>query len=142
MTKAQVTWDEIEEGQAIPPLEKKPSYMQLFMFSAVTWNRHLIHYNSEFAHSDGLKDVAPHRALIGSFLAQMLTAWAGESGKVSRLEWSVRGSALPGKVLTCKGKVVNKRIEGDQRIVECSVWAEDEGGTPLAPGTAIVTLLA
>ena len=34
------------------------------MVSAVTWNRHLIHYNTEFAISDGLKNVAVHRALI------------------------------------------------------------------------------
>ena len=135
-----LAYDAIQVGDAIPSLEKKPSYMQLFMFSAITWNRHLIHYNTAFAQGDGLKDVAPHRALIGSFLGQLLSKWAGDSGRVTRLEWSVRGSALPGKVLTCKGKVVDKHVEGSRRIVECEVWAETEEGETLAPGTAVVTL--
>lgn len=139
MSEQPLVWNSISEGDEITALRKQPSYMQLFMFSAATWNRHLIHYNTEFAHGDGLADVAPHRALIGSFLAQMLSNWAGDAGRVSRLEWSVRGSALPGKDLTCKGTVVSKRFEGDKRLVECSVWAEDEEGVSLAPGKAVVT---
>ena len=61
-------FESIQEGDEIPALTKKPTYMQLFMFSAATWNRHLIHYNTEFARHDGLKDVATHRALMGNFL--------------------------------------------------------------------------
>lgn len=140
MAMATVTWEGINVGDEIPPLAKKPSYMQLFMFSAVCWNRHLIHYNPDYARSDGLKDAAPQRALIGSFLAQLLSSWVGDAGRVTLLEWSVRASALPGQVITCKGKVIEKRLEGDRQAVECSLWAEDAEGLVLAPGRGVVAL--
>ena len=129
---------EINEGYEMPSLTKKPTNMQLFMFSAITWNRHLIHYNREFAQSDGLPDVATHRALIGNFLAQMLTNWLGEAGKITKVEWSVRGNAVPGDSLTCRGKVIRKHAEGSRKLVECEIWVENQKGDTIAPGKAEV----
>ena len=45
MVKGDVFFENIKENDEIRSLTKKPTHMQLFMFSAVTWNRHLIHYN-------------------------------------------------------------------------------------------------
>lgn len=128
-------WEEIVENQEIPALIKKPTYMQLFMFSAVTWNRHLIHYNPEYARRDGLPDVAVHRALIGNFMAQMLTDWIGQSGRVRKLEWNVRASTIPGNIVQCHGRVTKKLVEKGSRTLECEVWVENERGENIAPGT-------
>lgn len=134
MPKSMPLWDEINEDYEIPELTKKPTYMQLFMFSAITWNRHLIHYNTEFARHDGLPDVATHRALIGNFLAQMLNDWIGEAGKIATVEWSVRATAVPGDPLTCRGKALHKRIEGTKKLVECEIWVENQRGDTIALG--------
>lgn len=138
MFKNGPSWGEISEGYEIPALIKKPTYMQLFMFSAITWNRHLIHYNTDFARHDGLPDVATHRALVGNFLAQMLSDWLGEAGKITKVEWSMRGTAVPGDTLTCRGKVVKKRIEGDKKLVECELKVENQKGDLIAPGNGEV----
>ena len=134
MAKNIPLWDEISEGYEISELIKKPTYMQLFMFSAITWNRHLIHYNTEFARRDGLPDVATHRALIGNFLAQMLYDWIGEAGRIAKIEWSVRATAVPGDTLTCRGKVLQKHIEGTKKLVECEIWVENQRGDNIALG--------
>lgn len=140
MTNTHQLWNEISEGDEIPCLTKNPSYMQLFMFSAITWNRHLIHYNADYAHHDGLQDVAVHRALLGNFLAQMLTDWLGEAGKISKIEWSVRASAKPGDTLTCYGKVLNKHVENGKKYLNTEIRIENEQATVIAPGTATVML--
>lgn len=140
MTNTRQFWNEISEGDDIPSLTKIPTYMQLFMFSAITWNRHLIHYNKDYAYHDGLQDVAVHRALLGNFLAQMLTDWLGEAGKISKIEWSVRASAKPGDTLTCFGKVVEKREDNGKKYLNAEIRIENEQGTLIAPGTATVTL--
>jgi hydroxyacyl-ACP dehydratase HTD2-like protein with hotdog domain len=134
MDKSMLSWTDINEGYEIPELTKKPTYMQLFMFSAVTWNRHLIHYNTEFARNDGLPDVATHRALIGNFLAQLLSDWLGEAGKIIRVDWSVRQTAVPGDTLTCRGKVLQKCIEGTKKFAECEIWVENQKRDLIAPG--------
>jgi hypothetical protein len=135
-----LTWGQINEGDEIPTLEKTPTAMQLFMFSASTWNRHLIHYNSEFAISDGLKNVAVHRALIGAFLCQMLTDWIGEGGSVENISWSVRGSAPIDRPILLRGNVVEKLTQDGVHTCTCKIRAENHKGETIAPGTAVVRL--
>jgi hydroxyacyl-ACP dehydratase HTD2-like protein with hotdog domain len=134
-----IKWEEIKKDMIIPSIVKKPNAMQLFMFSAVTWNRHLIHYNKDFAEHDGLPDVAVHRALLGSFLGQLLTNWLTQDGEVKLLEWSVRGSAFPEDEIVCKGKVKDKEIHDNEKIVLCDVCIE-KNGEVIVPGSATVKL--
>jgi hydroxyacyl-ACP dehydratase HTD2-like protein with hotdog domain len=133
-------WSQVREEQEIAPLVKTPTAMQLFMFSASSWNRHLIHYDSESALADGLANVAVHRALIGGFLAQMLSEWLGEDGRIVNLSWTVRRSVRIDEPLTIRGKVTEKRADGDGLTIAAEVWAEDRDGVRIAPGTALLTL--
>src|SRR3954454_18511046 len=139
---AELSWEHIAEGATIPELVKVPTSMQLFMFSAVTWNRHRIHYDAAFARSEGLADVAIHRALIGNFLAQAVTAWLADAGRLRRLDWTVRGSAAVGRPMRLGGTVRAKREDAGRRLVECDVWAADHEGRTVAPGTAVVEVHA
>ena len=134
MAKSLVSWEDINEGYEIPALTKKPTYIHLFMFSAITWNRQVIHYNTEFARRDGLPDVLVHRALMENYLAQMLSDWLGEAGRITKVEMSVRSSAVPGDTLTCRGKVLGKCLEGTKKLVECEIWVENHKGDIGAPG--------
>lgn len=140
MAAASLSWDAVEVGDQIDPLVKRPTPMQLFMFSASTWNRHLIHYNTEFAISDGLQNVAVHRALIGGFLAQMLSEWVGEAGRIANISWSVRGSAAINRPLTLRGEVVEKREEDGRRLLACEIRAENHENQTIAPGTAVLQI--
>lgn len=141
MTVDTLTWDALTEGDELPVLTKTPTPMQLFMFSAATWNRHLIHYSSEFARSDGLKNVAVHRALLGGFLAQMITDWLGLDGRLVSLEWSVRGSAEIDTPLTCHGKIASRFADGDKRFARCEVEVRNHRGERIVPGVAVVEFL-
>ena len=47
-------FEDVEAGYEIPPLAKIPEHTNLFMFSAVTWNRHRIHYDADFARDHNL----------------------------------------------------------------------------------------
>ena len=134
-------YEDVQVGQELPAVLKTPSNVQLFMFSAVTWNLHRIHYDADFARQhDGLPNVLAHRPLLGSYLAQVLTDWVGDTGRLLRLEWSNRGPAVPGDRLMCRGRVTAKRWESDTGIVECDVWVEKEDGDVIVPGKAEVAL--
>jgi len=140
--KPTVQWAKLQVGQSLPELIKQPTYAHLFMFSAATWNRHMIHYNTEYARGDGLEDVAVHRALIGNYLAQVLTHWLGNDGRLRTLEWSVRSSAKPGDRLRCGGRIKEKHQVGDELIVVCELSVAQEDGQLVAPGTAEIQLYA
>ncbi|MDH5651335.1 MAG: MaoC/PaaZ C-terminal domain-containing protein [Gammaproteobacteria bacterium] len=140
MTTNLPNWDSLHIGDAITPLVKRPTPVQLFMFSAVTWNRHQIHYNKDYANHDGLPDVAVHRALLGNFLAQMLTDWLGDAGRISKIEWSVRAGARPGDTLTCTGNITGKHEEDGKRYIEADMRIENQDGTLIAPGKATLLI--
>lgn len=92
----------------LPELTVVPDAQQVFMFSAVTWNRHRIHYSREAAQREGLPDIVVQRGLIGNFFARHAQRWMGAAGSVRRLAWQVHASAFPGQALHCRGAVTER----------------------------------
>lgn len=141
MTSAMPFFEHIETGSEIPPVTKEITNVQIFMFSAMSWNRHRIHYDGAFARDhDKLPNVIAQRPLLGSFLAQMLFDWVGENGRIKRLEWSNRGPAVPGDILTCHGRIVRKYVDVAEQWVEFEVWIENQKGENIVPGKAEIVL--
>ena len=138
--REQPYYEDVEVGTEITPMEKRPGYAQLFMFSAVMRNIHRIHYDQAYAHVEEHPDVLVQGPLHGAFLAQMMTDWIGDDGFLKKLSYSNRGRAVPGDVLTCKGKVTQKHEQEGQHIVECEIWEENQRGEVLTPGSATAIL--
>lgn len=110
------------------------------MFSAITWNRHQIHFNKDQAEAEGFPDVAVQRGLIGNFLARFVMGWAGGAATLERLQWKVMQSAFPGKELKCQGEVTAVSESGDARKINCALWIENSDGAQVAAGEAIVNI--
>jgi hydroxyacyl-ACP dehydratase HTD2-like protein with hotdog domain len=130
--------DVLAVGTKLDKLVKKPDLKQLFMFSAITWNRHIIHYNRQSARDEGLPDIVVQRALIGNFLAQLLDQWMQHRGDILRLEWKVVRSAIPGDTLTCSGVVRRKYIRGSDTLIECDLEMVNQEADAIAKGVGTV----
>lgn len=107
-------------GTSVTSLSIRTSPMQLFMYSAITWNRHHVHYSKDAAIAEGLPDVVVHRGLMGNFLTRMLEQWLGEKGEIQSVSWKVISSATPSDELLCTGLVteVNKEKSGTTASIE------------------------
>lgn len=125
-------------GTKLGELVKKPDRRQLFMFSAITWNRHAIHYSRPAARDEGLPDVVVQRALIGNFFAQLLDQWLQDRGEIQRLEWKVNRSAIPGDTLTCSGAVTTIVNEEDHTLIECDLEMVNQKADAIATGVGTV----
>lgn len=137
-----VHWEDICVNTAIPELRVCPDPMQVFMFSAVTWNRHRIHYSKDAALCEGLPDVVVQRALIGDFLARMLTDWVGDSAELHRLAWKVIRSAVPGRDIVCRGRIRDKTARGGKKHLVCELTVSNENDETIACGEAEVVFHA
>ena len=133
-------YEDVKVGTELPALVKVPTTVQLFRYSAVTWNAHRIHYERDYALREGHPDVLVHAHLHGAFLLQMIMNWMGPRARIVTFGWSNRGRAIPGDTLTCTGRVTAMRIEGDRRLVDLEVAETNQRGEPCAPGKATVTL--
>jgi len=125
-------------GTKLDKLVKKPDVKQLFMFSAITWNRHSIHYNRQCAREEGLPDVVVQRGLIGNFFAQLLDQWMQDRGDILRLEWKVVRSAIPGDTLTCSGVVRRKFSRRGDTLFECDLEMVNQEADAIAKGVGTV----
>ena len=134
MTQKQIFFEDVEVGMALPELVKKPTSSMLFRFSAVTWNAHRIHYDEPYARFEGHDGILVQATMHGAFLLQMVTGFAGPSGRVLEFSYSNRGKASPGDTLTLGGAV--KAINQSEGSVECDVWERTQRDQICAIGAA------
>lgn len=87
------------------PVELTPDAITLLRFGAVTRNAHLIHYDTEFARSEGLDGPVVMAQLHGCLFYRAAAAFAGESGQVREVEWQNRAPARAGDRLVVTGTV-------------------------------------
>ena len=126
----------VSVGTAIGPYVWHPTTVQLFRFSAVTWNAHRIHYDQAYAREEGYPDVLVQSHLHGCYLAHSLLEWAGPGARLLKFRWENRHYAVPGDVLTVTGTVME--VDGNRVTVELKEVNQD--GRLCAPAWATLEL--
>lgn len=128
--------DDLTEGETIS-IEKEPTREQLFRYSAITWNPHRIHYDPEYAQTEGHPDVLVQAHLHGGAIQELLMDWLGSDGRLTDLSWSNVGRALPDEPLHVGAEVTS--VDEAAATVEFDVWTESEN-SKCAEGEAAVEL--
>ncbi|MFD4601541.1 acyl dehydratase [Streptomyces sp. NPDC058464] len=85
--------------------ELVPDEVMLLRFGAVTRNTHRIHYDTDFARSEGLAGPVVMAQLHGCLLHRAAAAHAGPTGQVREVSWQNRAPAHPGDRLTVTASV-------------------------------------
>tara|TARA_Y100000588_G_scaffold383675_1_gene473494 strand:- start:4382 stop:4831 length:450 start_codon:yes stop_codon:yes gene_type:complete len=130
--------EDVQVGMTIPTLEKRPDLQQLVMYASASEDYHEIHYDQDFARKQGFPKPIVQGALKSGFLAQLITDWVGDGGRLWKLEIQYRKPDFHGEPMYCMGKVISKYVDGDHYLVECDVWIENSSGEKTVFGTAIV----
>ncbi len=133
-------WEDVAEGQELPPLEKYPTTQQLVKYAGASGDFYQIHYDKDFAIGTGLDGVIIHGALKNAFLGQLVTDWIGEDGRLTKLTVQYRGMDVPGDSLTCRGRVTRKYAVDGAHYADCEIWLENGDGEKTTPGSATVVL--
>ncbi|MGX9889520.1 acyl dehydratase [Streptomyces sp. NPDC002276] len=124
-------------GASCPPQRYTHSTVQLFRFSAVSWNSHRIHYDSAFAASEGFEDVVVQSTLHGETLTRYALAWAGPNSRLETVSWRNRTTAVAGEPLTWTATV--RAVEGARVSLDVAVVKAD--GTPCVTGSVQLALV-
>jgi hydroxyacyl-ACP dehydratase HTD2-like protein with hotdog domain len=137
----QLYFEDVNAGDEIPTLSVTVDPVQMFFFSAATYNGHRIHYDKTWATEvEGYPDILVHGPLQAALLARALTDWAGGGGRLVNYAVQNRATAFPGEELRFKGTVTAKREENGTALVELAIQGEKGENEVLMPGTATVSL--
>jgi len=124
-------------GDSCPPRHYTHSTVQLFRFSAVSWNSHRIHYDSAFAASEGFEDVVVQSTLHGETLTRYALTWAGPNSRLETVSWRNCTTAVAGEPLTWTATV--RAVEGARVSLDVAVVKAD--GTPCVTGSVELALV-
>ena len=136
----QLYYEDVNEGEEITPLVKQPTTTQLVRWAGASGDYNPIHFDKDFAQSQGLDGVIVHGRLKAAFIGQLLTDWVGTEGNLKKLTCRYRGMDVPDQDITVRGKVTKKYIKDGEHCVELEVWTENPNGEKTTPGTALVVL--
>lgn len=133
---------QVEVGTTLSAAVHAPSTVQLFRYSAATWNTHRIHYDRQYALAEGYPDVLVQSHLHGAFLARYCTEWAGPEGTLLELSLRVRRFATAGETLTIVGVVsAIAWLAGERAQIELElIETRASDGEVCVTGTARVEL--
>ena len=137
---SQVYFEDVEMGDEIGPLVKEPTREQIRDYDSESELLSGRFTNDQAAQGDGLRGVIVPGNMSMSFLAQLLSDWAGEQGRLTRLEVNFRRMVEPGDSLECKATVTDmERVDG-QNLVNLDAFIENQNGERPVQGTAQVVL--
>lgn len=142
MAVATVYWNDVQEGQDIPTFVRQTDSMHWNRYAAVNDEFVYVHMDADYAKSTGQPDVFGMGNLRLAYLHNMLRAWIGEAGDIKRVGCQYRALNFRGDVLTARGRVTRKYVDGGAHLIDLDVWVENQRGENTCPGTATVRLPA
>ena len=148
---SQIYWKDIALYEQIPPLAKIATTQTLIKWAAASGDFNPIHFEDTFAGTNGLKKPIIQGQLKRAWLVQFLTDWLGEEGSIIKFSCQFRKLDYPrlmktisepqeGETWLCKGKVMNKYMEEERKLIDCDIWIENGKGEITTPGKATVSL--
>jgi acyl dehydratase len=137
----QLYFNDVTTGDTVPPLVLTVEAVQMFFFSAATYNGHRIHYDRAWAQQvEGYDDLMVHGPLQVALMARVITDWIGGRGRLIKYAVQNRSSAFAGEELTFTATVTGTRPAAGGGEVDLAVEARKAGHVVLLPGTATVLL--
>ena len=80
----------LEVGDVLPRLTHTATPLQLFRYSAVTWNPHRIHFDEGYAREEGHAGVALHSHLRAALALRCVTEGLGPEWQVTKASYRLR----------------------------------------------------
>jgi len=134
------TWASIKEGDNIPELKKKPGLTQLVKYAAGGGDFNPLHHDHTFFQAKAIGSIIVHGRFKYASLGELVSNWLGHNGRIKNISCQYRGMDFPDKEFICKGTIDRKWEEGGEKLVELSIWTENEEGSRTTPGKAVVVM--
>ncbi|MDA0771209.1 MAG: MaoC/PaaZ C-terminal domain-containing protein [Chloroflexi bacterium] len=135
-------FEDVEIGDDIGPVERTVNKDQVVRFLSVHQGRDTgpnRFTSEEAAEKEGLPNAIVPGAMNIAMMSTLLTGWA-DTARLKKLDVVFRGMVPHNKILTLAGIVTDKNVVDGEARLECDVFLQNDEGTRLIIGNAIVLL--
>ena len=134
------SFDAVQVGDELPELGVAPlDRVTLALFAGASGDHNPIHIDVDFARKAGMPDVFAQGMLGMAWLGRLLTGWAPQS-QLRRFDARFQGITHLGNAVRCRGRVVEKFLNGGERCVRVELSSVNQYGQPKIVGEALVAL--
>jgi acyl dehydratase len=140
--KAQLYYDDVEIGQAMPPLVIGPlTPVHLFRWSAAIENWHRIHYDQSFSiYHEDLPSILAQGSWKQSILPRYLKDLCLPNGWPWKAKFQHRAMIVPGNTVTVWANITGKRETEGLGFLDMDVGIRLDNDVESCPGTATIIL--
>ena len=133
-------WDDVQVGDCLPDISLvlDATAMVLQVSGSQDWSP--VHHDLAFAKDSGIPTIFYNTGWTTGVLGRLLTDWMGSSGWVQTLSFQMRGMNAHGTQVIAHGKVIDKRIEADNALVDVEIHLENDQAGITTPGKATIRL--
>ena len=133
--------ERIHPGDSLPLREFNVDNVQLFLYNAVLWNAHRIHYDEPYATEvEGYPGLVIAGPLMGDWLGQCAMEWAGDDARLLSLDYQNRQAAYVGETLWSGGTVTS--VDAVSGTCALELFVKNARDEVMVPGNAVVRFTA
>jgi len=123
------------EGLSIPALTR----VALARFAGAMDDYNPMHLDDKVATAAGKASVFAPGHLVMGYIGRMVETYF-EGASMRRFGVRMLKLVWPGDVLTCRGVIVDKRVENGEHVVDADVWADNQRGETVAKGRVLAVV--
>lgn len=101
-----------------------------------------MHLSERVARIQGNPRMFVFGALARQLMARLVTNWMGDDGFIKRYSWRHLARTAVGDSLIGHGKVIDKRVENGEYLVDIEVWLDNLRGNVTETAVVTVSLLS
>ena len=140
MTTSTPTFDTIQVGDELPPLQLPPvDRTTLALFAGASGDHNPIHIDIDVARRSGMPDVFAQGMLGMAWLGRVVTGWVPQC-RLRRFDARFQGITHLGNTMRCTGRVVEKLEHQGERCVRIELRSVNQFGQSKIAGEALVAL--
>ncbi len=137
----QLYFEAVKVGDELPPLVKPPvDRIQIARYAGASLDFNPLTVDEQYARNSGFPSALAPGMLAMGFLGELVVEWL-RGARLRRFSARFVKIVWPGDVLTCRGRVVDRRFEeGGAYAIDIEVWAENQRGELVVRGTVTAQL--
>jgi acyl dehydratase len=137
----QLYFEAVKVGDELPPLVKPPvDRTQVARYAGASGDYNPLHVDEHLARNAGFPSILAHGMLAMGFLGELVVDWL-RGARLRRYAARFVKIVWPGDVITCRGRVVDRRFEGSGvYAIDLEVWAENQRGELVLKGLVTAQL--
>ncbi len=136
-----VYFEDVNVGDEIPTWSRQTNFMNWNRYAAVNDEFVTFHMDDEAGRlAKNEQGAFGMGNLRYNYLLNMLRDWIGDEAEIREVGCQYRSINQKNDVLTCVGKITDKKIENGEHLVRLDVNVENQNGEATCPGHAVVVL--